>query len=109
MSFVPAIQPPHRVQEPKWYFLFQNRKLLAVQEEFGISIPLMHDSNKLSVLLSSQLYIGSLNGTHCFAGIIDPASELPVNISLYDLRSVYGLIDEDLFAVAGRALVLADW
>jgi NAD+ diphosphatase len=30
-------------------------------------------------------------------------------MSLYDLRSVYGLVEEELFAVAGRALVLADW
>jgi NAD+ diphosphatase len=109
MPFVPAIQQPDRMQEPGWYFLFQNRKLLAIQEEIGISIPCLHDPSELSVSLMSQLYIGTLNGTHCFTGVIDSASNLPATISLYDLRSVYGLIDEDLFAVAGRALVVASW
>ncbi len=109
MSFVPGMQQPEQIGESKWYFLFQNRKLLALKGEKGISIPRVNDPSNLPVSLGSLLYMGSLNGTHCFAGVIDPDLSLPENLSLHDLRSVYGLIDEDLFAVAGRALVLAHW
>ena len=109
MPFIPAMKPPEQIQELKLYFLFKNRKLLAIKGENEISIPSLHDTHELSASMVSQKYLGDLNGMHCFCGVINPASNIPDNMSLYDLRSAYGLIDDDLFAVAGRALVIADW
>lgn len=69
----------------------------------------MNDVSELPIALISKKYIGRLNNKHCFACEIDPASGVPENGKFYDLRSAYGLIHEDLFSVAGRALHITDW
>src|SRR3990172_4388108 len=109
MTFIPAVKPPDQIIGPQRYFLFRNRKLLVIHYENKSDIPLMNDVSELPVALISKKYVGRLNDRHCFACEIDPASGVPENGKFYDLRSVYGLIPEDLFSVAGRALHITDW
>jgi NAD+ diphosphatase len=82
MPFIPAMKPPEQIQELKLYFLFKNRKLLAIKGENEISIPSLHDTHELSASMVSQKYLGDLNGMHCFCGVINPASNIPDNMSL---------------------------
>jgi hypothetical protein len=45
------ITTPTNINEPKRFFLFQNRRLLIVNTESGISIPLVRDIADLPVQL----------------------------------------------------------
>jgi len=109
MDFSTAKKLPINIDEPKRFFLFQNKKLLLANTESNISIPLVHDIADLPVQLQSFQYLGSHAGTPCFSGEIDTVSDIPENIILLGLRDLYGILDDDLFAVAGRALHINDW
>ena len=109
MNFIPAKNPPVYIKEPKWFFLFKNKKLLITHTEYNISIPHVHDTTGLPVTLTSFQYLGCLDGTHCFAGEIDTTSQIPENMSFQGLHSLYGSLNDDLFAIAGRALHITDW
>lgn len=58
-----------------------------------------------------KLYLGTWQNIACFAFIYPPDLELPGDspLSIGSLRSRLGLIADDLFGLAGRALQLAHW
>jgi NAD+ diphosphatase len=109
MNFIQSVKPPRPMKGPVWCFLFKDKKLLIAHTENTVSIPRVHDVADLPVTLSSSQYLGSLDGVHCLTGEIDNTSELPENMSFQGLRSLYGSLKDDLFAVAGRALQINDW
>jgi NAD+ diphosphatase len=55
-----------------------------------------------------DLYLGELDRQPCFARRLDDAAPLP-GTELVALRQLYGAIDEEQFAVAGRALGITTW
>ncbi len=74
-----------------------------------VSIPCAVKPADLPVAVLSLQYLGSLDGTPCFAGEIDRTSVIPENLSLQGLRGLYGSLREDLFVIAGMALQITDW
>jgi NAD+ diphosphatase len=51
------------------------------------------------------LYLGDLDGDPCFARLGDP----PVGSEVIALRQLYGVLSDDDFGIAGRALGLTAW
>ena len=68
MTFIQGINPPDNIQEPRWFFLFKNRRLLVQNSKNIISIPREYDISTLSIKLESEQYPGTLDGVHCFSG-----------------------------------------
>jgi len=109
MNFTTAVKPPDPVEGPKRIFLFQDKRLLTVESGPDISIPVADDIANIPVKLVSLHYLGCLEGTHCFFGEVDPAAEIPENMSLHGLRGLYGALNDGLYALAGRAMHILDW
>jgi len=56
-----------------------------------------------------SLYLGRLGGEHCFAAeVASDTTPLP-GASWEGLRTLFSVLDDRLFAIAGRALQLIDW
>lgn len=109
MNFIQSVKPPCPLKGPVWCFLFKDNKLLIAKTENTVSIPRVRDVADAPVDLSSTQYLGSLDGVHCVTGEIADISEIPENMSFQGLRSLYGSLKDDLFAIAGRALQINDW
>jgi NAD+ diphosphatase len=109
MNFIQSVKPPHPMKGPAWYFIFKDKKLLITKTENTVSIPHVRDETDVPIVLSSSQYLGSLDGVRCITGEISDTSEIPAHMSFQGLRSLYGYLAEDLFAVAGRALQINDW
>jgi NAD+ diphosphatase len=55
------------------------------------------------------LYLGLLGGTHCYAAEAAPERAAPEGMAWEGLRTLFSVLDDALFALAGRALQIVDW
>jgi NAD+ diphosphatase len=107
--FISSIEPPAEHLEPAWWFAFQGDKLLVQPNPSSASIPCLIDFEESGLTAVRQHYLGQLFGRHCYAVELDEGIAPPTGMILEGLRQVYGLVDEDLFILAGRALQIVEW
>jgi len=55
------------------------------------------------------LYLGRLNGIDCWAAELPTQAPAPAGLAWEGLRPLFSVLDDDHFALAGRALQLVDW
>jgi NAD+ diphosphatase len=55
------------------------------------------------------LYLGVLGGTQCWAAEVPKGASAPAGMSWEGLRTLFSVLDDAHFALAGRALQLIDW
>ena len=55
------------------------------------------------------LYLGLLGGTQCWAAEVPKETAAPAGMSWEGLRTLFSVLDDAHFALAGRALQLIDW
>lgn len=108
-TFTSSIVPPAEQLEPAWWFAFQADKLLVRAKTSSVSIPCLADLEELGLTITRRHYLGQLAGRHCYAVELDEGNDPPAGMDFQGLRQVYGLVDEDLFALAGRALQIVEW
>jgi NAD+ diphosphatase len=54
-------------------------------------------------------YLGLYEGNHCFSCEIAAEVAAPEGMAWTGLRGLFGLVDDHLFALAGRAVQIVDW
>jgi NAD+ diphosphatase len=104
MTFVWEYKP----SEALWFAYCQGKLLVTVNDQ-TYGIPNTAGLAGLNVLPSWRHYIGMLDGKPCYA--VEWPQEIPrVNgFDLMGLRALFGLIDEELIWVAGRANQMVHW
>jgi NAD+ diphosphatase len=111
--FVSAIDPPAGTApaEHAWWFVFRGSEILVVEDATaqGDGIPLLPDLAELAVEAVRRNYLGALIGRHCYAVEIAAEVEPPPGAVFRNLRTLYGRIPDDLFALAGRAAQIVEW
>lgn len=55
------------------------------------------------------LYLGALGGRHCWAAEVAADAPAPPGMSWEGLRTLFSVLDDAHFALAGRAVQLVDW
>src|SRR5260370_28101510 len=102
--------PPTRpTSSQAFWFTFQGHKLL-VQEQNGKLALLQGDESIIAGLSASpEIVIGMLDDTSSIACEISPEQVLPAGWRPIDLRSLFGQIDDDIYAIAGYASQLLLW
>ena len=56
-----------------------------------------------------DIVIGALDGQLVVAASIDSGDDVPIGARLAGLRSLFGVMPDDLVAIAGRAFQIVDW
>lgn len=93
-----------------YWFIFDNDKLLVRKQRDKVAILRGIDLEKMKInLLGGELYIGILEGNHCYGGQLAENQNLPADVDFYDLRSLLALLGEEMFLVAGRAFQILYW
>jgi NAD+ diphosphatase len=70
-------------------------------------LPLQKNHNWLGADVARTLYLGRLGGVDCYAAEV--AGEPPAGFSWQGLRTLFSVLEDAHFALAGRALQLVDW
>jgi NAD+ diphosphatase len=70
---------------------------------------LQKNHNWLGCDLARSLYLGVLRGTQCWAAELPKDSPPPAGMSWEGLRTLFTVLEDAHFALAGRALQLIDW
>ena len=106
--FISSVAEPSDRTTPAYWFAFAGNKLLCYETATEI-IPRLVRFDELHLPIRCQHYLGTLAGQPCFCLELDPELEAPAGMGLKGLRELYNYINEDLFAVAGRAIQIVDW
>ncbi len=107
--FIPGIIPPEKRVEPAWWFIFRGDELLVHRRSSSAEIPCVVDISDVGLEAVRQQYLGRLNSQHCYAAELAEGTSAPAGMAFQGLRGIYGLVDEELFGLAGRAFQIVDW
>ncbi len=72
-------------------------------------LPLQKNHNWLGTLPLRTLYLGRLRGVDCWAAEAAPEAMAPAGMAWEGLRTLFSVLDDAHFALAGRALQLVEW
>jgi len=72
-------------------------------------MPLQKNHNWLGSSEVRRLYLGVLGGVQCWAAELPAEAEPPGGMSWQGLRTLFSVLEDAHFALAGRALQLVDW
>lgn len=106
--FQSGIRPPEKETGSLW-FVFNSGRLLVDTSDSKTCIPL---SEKLHEKLKNQerkLYLGMLDGYSCYCLHSDESVVEVDKLSFRELRSLYGVLRESEFLLAGRAEQILHW
>ncbi len=109
MHFISSFTPPKENSEPGWWFIFQKDMLLVHNSGGAVQIPKIPYAGSLGINPVRQQYLGTLDGTHCYACEIDTVQIVPGGMTLMSLRTLFSLIPDDLLWTAARASLVMYW
>jgi NAD+ diphosphatase len=107
--YVPLVTSPDARSEPAHWFLFQGNQILVRREDGQASVPIVVDPRDLGLHPLRDQYLGTLAGRHCYSGECAPEVPAPGGYIWSGLRALFGLFDDAMFALAGRAMQIMDW
>ncbi len=100
--------PDQPAGETLW-FAFRNDRLLVLEDEKEVRVPQASSLDDLGIESSFRQPVGYLDGSPCWALEVPEEAEAPDGMVFRDLRAVFAAVDEEFFAVAGRAKQVANW
>jgi len=109
MQFEPSFKLPATESNDSLWFVFHEDKLLGKKEDNSGIIPSFKDLGAGHISTVRKQYLGTLHGLDCYAADLPDGGRISDGFFLRGLRDYFGLLDEDLIWIAGRANQLADW
>ena len=90
-----------------YWFVFCSTKLLIKPNE--CSIPYLRSLAELDLSPVRTQYLGTLQGHPCYSAEVSPDTVVHEGMSFRELRSLYNVLDEDIFLLAGKAIQIVNW
>lgn len=109
MTFIPRPLPTKGPSPSDLWFVFRDDDLLVRTGAAGTVIPCSADLGGLVQGLLRSHYIGEYDGTSCYTGETAAQTAAPEGMSFEELRPLLWLLNEEVFAVAGRAFQILYW
>ena len=109
MPFKPDFKLPSLEPSSALWFIFNKGKLLVKTADERCSIPETSDLGRYKGALMRKQYLGVLDGRLCFAAELADENPRDAQLKLQELRSLFGLMEENLIWIAGRANQLVYW
>lgn len=103
-GFVPGIAHPELPTERAWVFAFRGSELLVEEVRGAAAVPCPPDPGA-----GARHYLGRLGGLDCWALDLTEIDGPPPGLALRGLRSLYGVLGDAQWALAGRAFQLVEW
>lgn len=108
-EFVPLVTPPPTHEAPALWFAFQGAQIAVMNAEDRPQVPCCLHLSEHGLVAQRSLYLGLYRGQHCYAAEIADSQPLPDGWCLLGLRDLFGMVEETLAALSGRACQILDW
>ena len=108
-KFVASYTAPEGLDQPAMWFVYMGNHLLVAHDAHGVRIPMVRDPEELGLTALRTQYLGKLELHHCFAPQVEDATPAPAGMQWSGLRTLFGALDDTVFALAGRAFQIVDW
>ncbi|MFC1921081.1 NAD(+) diphosphatase [Chloroflexota bacterium] len=105
--YTPAISPEQDDYDTAYWFVFCSNKLLLNPDDG--KIPHTASLSELGFSPVRTQYLGTLEGYPCYSAEVSPDIAVPEGMALSELRPLYGVLDEDIYILAGKALQIVNW
>ncbi|MFW5636694.1 MAG: NAD(+) diphosphatase [Thermodesulfobacteriota bacterium] len=110
MQFIPADDFSANSFGVAWWFAFSGDRILITRPSpETVDIPRITHPEDLGLHTEQRQYLGRLDDRPCYAAALAENSTAPEGTAFQGLRSLYGNLDETVFAVAGLGLQLINW
>ena len=103
------VAEPATAPEASLWFVFRRTEMLMLGGKDAPALPRIASPESLGLATGPKLYLGRLDGAHCYTAEVPADAPPPSNGEFRGLRGLYGTLDDARFALAGRALQLIDW
>lgn len=109
MVFMPEVFQKPQIKGPAHWFVFHRGELLVCQCGGIAVIPFSAEGPVPETDVIRKIYLGKLDGAPCYAvEVLNDCCEVP-DMSFLGLRKLSGLLGEDFYQAAGRAVQLLHW
>lgn len=106
LPFAPTHVRPEGPGATPLLFAFRRRDLLVCEDG---SLPTYADLNSRGFDAVRTQYLGVYGESHCYAAELAIETETPSGLAFRDLRMLFGSLDRELHAIAGRAVQIVEW
>jgi NAD+ diphosphatase len=109
MLFKPDFNPPAvEAASALWFIFDKGRLLIKIKNDIG-SIPETSDLKKCKSAIIRKQYLGTLDDRPCYAAELADTNLKDTELAFKELRGLFGMLEEDLIWIAGRANQLVNW
>ena len=108
-NFKLAVQPPPGDNNPAYWFVFCANKLLVTVEKDKATIPYFRSLSELNINPVRIQYLGTLYGSPCYSAEATTETAVREGMAFKELRSLYSVLGEDIFLLAGKAIQIVSW
>jgi NAD+ diphosphatase len=109
LHYQPAVKPEPGDQGPCYLLAFQSTQMLVKVDGDKCSLPFLADLQSAGLAPVRAQYLGKLYGRPCYSAEILPGAGTGEGMAFRELRSLYSVLDEGLFWLAGRAIQIVNW
>jgi NAD+ diphosphatase len=107
--YKPEVTAPPGDNGPAYWFVFCANKLLVTVDRDKATVPYFKSLSELNIIPVSIQYLGTLQGSPCYSAEASTETITADAMSFRDLRSLYGVLEEDIFLLAGKAIQIVSW
>lgn len=90
-------------------FAFKEDRLLVICNDIECRVPSRNEYAAMNQIALREHYLGVLDGSPCYSVELDPVNIKPANASYIGLRELFGMVDEEIFAIAFHAVQVVNW
>ena len=105
--YEPAVTCDSANDDYSYWFVFCSNRLLINPD--NSSIPYSKSLAELAISPVRTQYLGTLEGHPCYSVEVSQDAIAPDGMSFNELRPLYGVLDEDVFLLAGKAIQIVKW
>ena len=106
LSFAPDHRAPEHPAPDALVFAFHERKLLVTEM---MEVPTFRQSVLSGCEFVRTQFLGQHGHTPCYSAQLDPRTAQAPGMLAMDLRSLYGKLNPEHHAIAGRGVQIAEW
>jgi len=108
--FLPSVTPPIDHAGPAWWFVFRGNDILLFRHQRDVSaVPYLNDLIALEISPIRSHFLGYRNDAPSYAIEVAGDAPTPEGLAFEGLRNLHGRVEDDLFALAGRASQILEW
>lgn len=108
MRFLIGNKPPQGYDGPVYWFVYRDGQLAVHSTGRKVYVPLAAKASSIGLDVGPAYYLGLLDAVPCYGAHIQRVVN-PAGIHFVTLREVFGLGNDLLFTIAGRAIQILNW